>query len=198
MGGEVQKTGKKPRADPIRNRERLLEAARDVFSAGGPGASLEAVARRAEVGIGTLYRHFPTREALFQAVYSREVDEMVTLAGELANYPDPVAALRKWMHASIRMVATKRGMLTALTPTLDSSSAFYADVSARLLSSIDTLMQRGVAEGRLRDDITSEELMRAFLGICYTREQEGWQKTVIRLLDVFIDGLVVPGQHSRG
>lgn len=189
MDGEKQKTGRKKRADSVRNRERLLDAARDVFSAGGPEASLEAVARKAELGIGTLYRHFPTREALFQAVYGRDVDEIVELAGTLAEAPDPVAALRQWLHASVRMVATKRGMLTALAAAPDYSAPFYQQNHARLHQAVEDLMRKGVATGRLRDDVTAEELLKAFLAICYTRDQPGWQATVVKLLDVFVDGL---------
>ncbi|MEO4043552.1 TetR/AcrR family transcriptional regulator [Hoeflea sp. CAU 1731] len=189
MGVETQKSSRRPRADSIRNRERLLEAASEIFSIGGPGASLEAVARKAGVGIGTLYRHFPTREAIFQAVYRREVDEMVELADRLATEADPADALKRWMHASVRMVATKRGMLAALSPAMDGSTDFFADTSKRLMSAISGLLDRGVAAGRLRDDITADELMRAFLGICYIPEKPGWQDTVVRLLDVFVDGL---------
>src|SRR6516165_11332708 len=96
---------RKPRADAVRNHERVLEAAADIFSAGGPDASLEAVAKRAGVGIGTLYRHFPTREALFEAVYRREVDQLGELADRLAGEADPVEALRAWLHAQVRLVA---------------------------------------------------------------------------------------------
>ena len=85
MSGRATNPVRKPRADAVRNRERLLEAAADIFSAGGPDASLEAVAKRAGVGIGTLYRHFPTREALFEAVYRREVDQLSELAERLAE-----------------------------------------------------------------------------------------------------------------
>src|SRR5882762_4000625 len=105
---------RRPRADAVRNRERVLEAAKAVFSAGGAEASLEAVARAAGVGIGTLYRHFPTREALFEAVYRREVQQLGDLAEELKQEPQPIEALRHWMHANVSFVATKKGMLAAL------------------------------------------------------------------------------------
>src|SRR3954466_10480747 len=105
---------RKPRVDAVRNRERVLEAAQAVFSAGGPDASLEAVARRAGVGIGTLYRHFPTREALFEAVYRREVDQLCELADQLRNEPKPVEALRQWLRSNVELVATKKGMSAAL------------------------------------------------------------------------------------
>ncbi len=192
MDGEPKKTSRKPRADSIRNREKLLEAAAEIFSAGGPDASLEAVAKTAGVGIGTLYRHFPTRESLFQAVYAREVDELVTLAETFcAESNDPVAALRRWMHASVRMVATKRGMLTALAPSTDGSAEFFAERSARLRKAVADLMRRGIDAGRLRSDVPPEEVMRAFLAICYMQQGDGWQATVTRLLDVFVDGLAV-------
>src|ERR1700738_2121143 len=92
---------RKPRADAIRNRERVLEAAKVVFSAGGPEASLEAVARRAGVGIGTLYRHFPAREDLFEAVYRREVEQLSELAEQLRSAKDPVDALRRWLRSNV-------------------------------------------------------------------------------------------------
>src|SRR6266436_3047515 len=109
MRRSVERT-RKPRADAVRNRERVLEAAKIVFSAGGPEASLEAVARAADVGIGTLYRHFPTREALFEAVYRREVQQLADLAGQLKQEPEPVDALRRWMRSNVKFVATKKGM----------------------------------------------------------------------------------------
>src|SRR5207302_6968734 len=101
---------RRPRADAVRNRERVLEAAKAVFSAGGSDASLEAVARAADVGIGTLYRHFPTREALFEAVYRREVQQLADLAEQLKQESRPIDALRHWMRSIVKFVATKKGM----------------------------------------------------------------------------------------
>src|SRR3981189_286481 len=117
---------RKPRADAVRNRERVLKAAKIVFSTGGPEASLEAVAKRAGVGIGTLYRHFPTREALFEAVYRREVDQLSELAEQLKNAPEPVDALRRWLKANVELVATKKGMISALALAVQTSSDLYA------------------------------------------------------------------------
>ena len=187
-----EKASRKPRADSLRNRDRLLAAARDVFSAGGPDASLESVARVAGVGIGTLYRHFPTREALFQAVYRREVDQLVDLAATLAAEAPPMEALRRWLHANIGMVATKKGMLAALHPAAGSANELYADSAARLGRSVSDLMAAAVAAGLVRDDIAPEDVMRAVFGMCYAREQPGWQDTVIQLVDVFLDGLRLP------
>lgn len=189
MEQESEKATRKPRADSLRNREKLLAAAHDVFSAGGPDASLEKVAKTAGVGIGTLYRHFPTREAMFQAVYKHEVDQLVELAARLAGEKPPFEALRQWLHAQIGMVATKKGMLAALTPAAGSSDALYADSSARMLAAIGSLMAAAIEAGEIRDDLAPEDVMRALLGMCYTREQAGWQDKVIRLMDVFLDGL---------
>src|SRR5271170_7964456 len=115
MDGVVPaRSARKPRADSVRNRERVLHAAKAVFAAGGPEASLEAVARQAGVGVGTLYRHFPTRQALFEAVYRHEVEQLVELAEQLRTDLPPLEALRGWMRANVAFVATKKGMSTAL------------------------------------------------------------------------------------
>lgn len=182
---------RKPRADGLRNRERLIEAAKDVLGRGGPGASLEAVARQAEVGIGTLYRHFPTREALFQAVYRHEVEQLIKLAAELEAMPDGVQALRSWLHANVALVATKRGLLGALAvvPT-DESKAMYSELSARLTAAVAQLLRRATETGALRPDVTSGDLLQTMYALCYARPVEpGWETQVLRLLDIFIDGL---------
>jgi AcrR family transcriptional regulator len=188
---------RKPRADSVRNRERVLEAAKAVFSAGGPEASLEAVARRAGVGIGTLYRHFPTREALFEAVYRREVDQLSELAEQLKGTADPVDALRHWLKSNVQLVATKKGMIAALALVMQSSSELYAYSFDRLTRAVGTLLDRAVAAGAVRSDISAEDVLRALIGMCYMHDQPGWQSTVLRLLDVFVDGLRVQSGGKR-
>jgi AcrR family transcriptional regulator len=180
---------RKPRADAIRNRERVLEAAKAVFSAGGPDASLEAVARRAGVGIGTLYRHFPTRQALFEAVYRREVQQLSELAESLKGEPDAVDALRRWLRSNVEFVATKKGMSAALALAVQSSSELTAFSFERLTKAVGALLDRAVAAGEIRSDISPEDVLRALVGMCYLHDQPGWQKSVVRLLDVFVDGL---------
>jgi AcrR family transcriptional regulator len=193
MGNIAPDAARRPRADAVRNRERLLEAAKAVFSAGGPEASLEAVARRAGVGIGTLYRHFPTREALFEAVYRREVQQLVELAEQLRSEAEPVEALRRWLRSNVELVATKKGMLAALAlVAVRGSSALYADTLARLTKAVGALLDRAVAAGEIRADIGPEDLLRSLIGMCYLHDQPGWQASVIRLMDVFVDGLRVP------
>src|SRR3977135_4104336 len=156
MADQSVATVRRPRADAVRNRERVLEAAKAVFRAGGPEASLEAVARRAGVGIGTLYRHFPTREALFEAVYRREVDQLSELAEQLKNAPEPVDALRRWLKANVELVATKKGMISALALAVQPSSDLYAHSFDRLTKAIGTLLERATAAGEIRADISPE------------------------------------------
>ncbi len=189
MATESEKANRKPRADSIRNRELLLDAATQVFSAGGPQASLEAVARRAGVGIGTLYRHFPTREALFEAVYRHEVDQLGELAERLAHDDAPVEALRKWLHANVRLVATKKGMVEGLQLVAHGSNELKAYSFERLTSAIALLLNRGIAAGELRSDIEPEDLLRTLVGIFYSQGTPRWQPTALRLVDVFVDGL---------
>lgn len=182
-------TTRSPRADALRNRERLLEAAKAVFSAGGPDASLEAVARRAGVGIGTLYRHFPTREALFEAVYRREVEQLADLAEKLKADAAPAEALRRWLRSNVEFVATKKGMSQALALAAHSTSDLVAYSYDRLTKAVGALLDRAIAAGEIRDDIGPEDVLRALVGMCYMRDQPGWQESVLRLVDVFVDGL---------
>jgi len=184
---------RKLRADAIRNRERVLVAAKAVFSAGGPEASLEAVARKAGVGIGTLYRHFPTREALFEAVYRREVQHLSELAEALKSEADPVDALRRWLRSNVEFVATKKGMSAALALAVQSSSELTAFSFDRLSKAVGALLDRAVAAGEIRSDISPEDVLRALVGMCYLHDQPGWQNSVVRLLDVFVDGLRLRG-----
>ncbi|QIG94083.1 MULTISPECIES: TetR/AcrR family transcriptional regulator [unclassified Bradyrhizobium] len=198
MAGPSTEIARKPRADAVRNRERVLEAAKAVFSAGGSEASLEAVARHAGVGIGTLYRHFPTREALYEAVYRREVEQLGDLAEQLQSAPEPVDALRRWLRANVEFVATKKGMVAALALVAAGSSELHAYSFDRLTKAIGTLLARAVAAGAIRNDISAEDVLRALIGMCYMHDQPGWQTTALRLLDVFVDGLRVrPMTESR-
>jgi AcrR family transcriptional regulator len=189
MADEPGRDARRPRADALRNRERVLEAAKTVFSSGGPDASLEAIARRAGVGIGTLYRHFPTREALFEGVYRREVEQLVDLAEHLKVTSDPVDALRRWMRSNVEFVATKKGMSAALALTAHGTSQLTAYSLDRLTRAVDGLLQRAVAAGEIRSDISAEDILRTLVGICYAQDKSGWQANVLRLVDVFIDGL---------
>jgi AcrR family transcriptional regulator len=189
---------RKPRADALRNRERLLAAAKAVFSAGGSDASLEAVARQADVGIGTLYRHFPTREALYEAVYRHEVEQLGELAEELKGEASPVEALRLWLRSNVEFVATKKGMSAALALAAQANSELMAFSYDRLTKAVGALLDRAVAAGEIRADVGPEDLLRALIGMCYLHDQPGWQASVVRLLDVFVDGLRVRPDAGKG
>ncbi|WP_316160892.1 TetR/AcrR family transcriptional regulator [Bradyrhizobium sp. SZCCHNRI20481] len=191
METKPQERPRKPRADAQRNRERVLEAAKAVFSAGGAEASLEAVARQAGVGIGTLYRHFPTREDLFEAVYRREVEQLSELAEALKSEPSPVEALRRWLRSTVQFVATKKGMMAALAIVMNANSELAAYSHGHLTRAIGALLSRAVQAGEIRSDISADDVLRALIGMCYMHDQTGWQQSVLRLLDVFVDGLRV-------
>ncbi|HEX4740602.1 MAG TPA: helix-turn-helix domain-containing protein [Caulobacteraceae bacterium] len=189
MGPASAKSARRERSDAIHNRERIVEAATRVFSAGGRQAKLDAVAREAGVGIGTLYRHFPTREALFEAVYRHEVDHLAELAQRLAQEADPVEALREWVHANVRLAATKKGMVEALQLVAHGSSELKAYSFERLTAALALLLERGVAAGELRADITAEDLLRTVVGILYAESGADWPTSTLRIVDVFVDGL---------
>jgi AcrR family transcriptional regulator len=193
LGGQSQKAARKPRSDAIRNRERVLEAAKVVFSTGGAEASLEGVARHAGVGIGTLYRHFPTREALFEAVYRREVEQLADLAEQLKTEKSPTDALRCWLRSNVEFVATKKGMSAALALAAYNSSELSAYSFDRLTKAVGALLDRAAAAGELRVEVSPEDLLRALVGMCYMNNQPGWQASVLRLVEIFVDGLC----HAR-
>ena len=191
MGQRAEKTARKPRADALRNRVRLLESAAAIFGAGGPDASLEAVAKHAGVGIGTLYRHFPNREALFEAVYRHEVDQLSDLAECLTSREAPVEALRQWLHANIQLIATKKGMVAALELAAYGPTELHAYSFERLTAAIKLLLDRAVAAGEIRGGVSAEDLLRTLVGMTKMHDQPGWQATVLQFVDIFVDGLKV-------
>ena len=162
---------RKPRADAQKNRELLLEAAKDVLGRGGPNASLEAVARRAGVGIGTLYRHFPTREELFMAVFSRELDQLIVTAEELVERDAPLDAIRSWLHANVDLVETKRGMLGAMSLVMtEDLKQGYTERSILVRAAVDQLLDKGRSIGEIREGVSAEDLMQTLYAICYARQ----------------------------
>ncbi len=189
MEHETAKTRRKERTDSIRNREKLLAAATEIFSAGASQASLEAVARAAGVGIGTLYRHFPTRESLFEAVYRHEVDLLGELAEKLGGEGDPVEALKTWLQSNIRLVATKKGMIEALQLAAHGSSDLKAYSYERMVGALRLLRDRAAAAGAIRDDVPAEDLLRTLVGIFYAQSSPEWHPAALRMVDVFVDGL---------
>jgi AcrR family transcriptional regulator len=173
-----------------------LEAAKAVFSQGGP-VSLEAVARHAGVGIGTLYRHFPTRESLYEAVYRREVDQLVELARQLETQATPIEAIRRWMQSGVEFMATKKGMAGALALVAHSSSELVAYSLDQLTNALRQLLQRAAAAGELRAEVDAEDLLRTLVGMCYAQDRPAWQAKVLRLVDIFVEGLRRPPSNTR-
>ena len=183
---------RRTRADATRNRETLLAAAKTVFTRDGATASLESVAREAGFGIGTLYRHFPTREALYEAVYRRDIEQLVEWS-DVVDSDDPVEDLRRWLHAMVGMVATKKGMIAAFALAADTTSAISARWTGSLTGALEAMLDRAVRAGRIRPDIRGEELLLAVVGMCMLRDQRDWQASVFRLTDTLVDGMRTAG-----
>jgi AcrR family transcriptional regulator len=188
-GGETLRGSRKPRADAQRNRDGLLEAAKAAFAEVGPEASLDEIARRARVGIGTLYRHFPTRDAIVEAVYRREVQQLADAAPRLADSLPPAEALRAWMGVFIDYIAAKKVIAPALKSLVGGGSALYADSSARINGAIALLVERARASGDIRPDADSADLLRALIGFAYVNSAPDWEASARRLIDLLIDGL---------
>lgn len=179
--------GRRPRADAKRNRAKLVEAAKRVFADRGATASLEQVARDAGVGIGTLYRHFPTRDLLIEAVYQQETDRLVEAASELAATKAPVEALREWLRLFVDFLEAKQDLKAVLEALIGGSEALYSGTPARLSPPIDMLVERIEATG-LRLDIAPLDLLRAIVGVGTVRPGSDWKPRAIRLIDLLLRG----------
>jgi AcrR family transcriptional regulator len=177
------------RADAQRNRDRLLAEAAAAFATQGVDASLEEISRRAQVGIGTLYRHFPTRDALIEAVYRREVELLCDGAETLLATAPPEVALAEWMQRFVRYVPTKKGMAAALKAVVGADSELFAYTHRRINDAIGSLVTAGVDAGTLRADVDPGDLLRAMSGICLATDQPGWQDHAGRLVSLLMDGM---------
>jgi AcrR family transcriptional regulator len=176
------------RADAQRNRDKLLAAATAAFATDGEGVALDTIAARAGVGIGTLYRHFPTREALVVAAYQHEVDALCAAAADLLATLPPDEALRAWVDRFADYIATKRAMGDALRSAA-SDSPLFADTRERILGALRLLLGAGAAAGTLRADVDPRDVMRVMNGIWYLPAGPEWREDVGRMLDLVIDGL---------
>jgi len=185
---------RKPRADGARNRQLLIEAAKAAFAEVGLTVSLEEIARRAAVGIGTLYRHFPTREAVVEAVYRREVEQLAEAVPHLLQIWSPGEALHKWMHLFIDYIATKRLIAPSLGTKTSRSSALYATSADLINGAIATLVKRAIANGEVRKDADPSDLLRAMIGVSYQNPDAGWEASARRVIDLLMDGL----RHTGG
>ena len=188
-GGNAAGAVRKPRADARRNRDSLLEAAKAAFAEVGAEASLDEIARRAGVGIGTLYRHFPTRDAVVEAVYRREVQQLADAAPRLVETLPPAEALRAWMRLFIDYIAAKKVIAPALKSSVGGGSAVYADSSVRINEAMALLVEGARARGDIRPNADSADLLRALVGFAYVNSAPDWEASARRLIDLLIDGL---------
>jgi AcrR family transcriptional regulator len=178
-----------PRADAARNRDMLLAAATRAFASADEEPSMRAIAREAGVGIATLYRHFPTRESLVDAVYQDQVKRLTAGARELLGQLPPATALRRWMDLFADWLATKHGMLDTLLAMVESGEIAPAQTRAELLDAITTILDAGRAAGDLRADVTAEDIAASLLGILTVAGRLGNPAQASRLLDLLMDGL---------
>ena len=179
---------RKRRADGLRNRERLLEAAKAGFAETGPNVSLEEIARRAEVGIGTLYRHFPTRDAMVAAVYRREVQQLAEAAPRLLAELPPVQALHAWLRLFVDYIAAKKVIAQALGGMVGGAE-LYAASGAQITEALTLLVNRATDRGEIRRDVEPGDLLRALVGFTYGSGAPDWQPSALRLIDILMDGL---------
>jgi AcrR family transcriptional regulator len=180
---------RRARKDAARNHDALLAAATEAYAEKGVDCSLEEIARRAGVGIGTLYRHFPTRDALNEAVYRREVEALCDGAAALQADATPVEALAAWMRSFAGYVARKRGMATALKSALGPDNELFTYSHRRIRAALGQLVGAAVAAGDIRADVDSDDLLRAMSGICMATENQGVPDRVARIVDLLVDGL---------
>lgn len=180
------------RADATRNRTQLLEVATRVFVSGDTEPSMRAIAREAGVGIATLYRHFPTRESLVDAVYRDQVARLTDGARELLAELSPPAALRHWMDLFGDWIATKNGMLDTLLVMIESEKIAHAQTQSELLAAIDEILGAGRTTSELRADVTAEDIAASLIGIFTVAPQPDHGARASRLLNILMDGLRPP------
>ena len=174
------------RADARRNYEKVVEAARDAFAEGGASTSLEEIARRAQVGIGTLYRHFPTRQALLEAVYVDEVEALCRSASDLAALP-PWEALVGWLHRFVGYLATKQALAQELLNYVERDAALFNTCRAAMYAAGEPLLERAQQAHVVRADTNLPEVIQMVIGIAKIPTSEPGQ--IDHILDIALDGL---------
>ena len=183
-----QPPGRKPRSDAQRNRDRILEVAKEAFARSGANTSLDDIAKQAEVGAGTLYRHFPTRDALLEAVYRAEVEKLAAAERELSGKLPPVEALRAWMLLFVDYIAAKQIIASALNTLVGGPSKVYEGSRAQIQGAIETLVKRAIKSGEIRRDLDPFDLLRALIGVSNVATGPDWQESARRLVDILIKG----------
>jgi len=183
-----QTAARKPRADAQRNRERILEIAKKAFTRSGVNISLDDVAKQAGVGAGTLYRHFPTREALLEAVYRTEVEKLAAAERELAETLSPIEALRAWMLLFVDYIAAKQIIAPALNTSVGGPSKLFDSSGALIKGAINSLVGRAIESGDIRRDLDPLDLLRALVGVSNVASTPDWEQSAKRLVQILILG----------
>lgn len=187
MKKRSQPAQRKPRTDALRNRERILEVAKRAFTRHGADASLDDIAKQAGVGAGTLYRHFPTRDALIEAVYRSEVEKLAAAARGFAAMP-PIEALQAWLLLFVDYIAAKHIIAPALNSVAGGPSRLYEGSRSLVQGTIEELVRRAKKSGHVRRDIDSSDLLRAVIGVSYVGFGGDWQQSARRLVEILIAG----------
>lgn len=181
-------SARKPRADALRNRERIIEVAKEAFTRHGAEASLDDIAKQASVGAGTLYRHFPTRDALLEAVYRSEVEKLAAAARAFTATMPPIEALRAWLLLFVDYIAAKHIIAPALNSVAGGPSRLYEGSRSLVQGAIEELVKRAKKSGDVRRDIDAFDLLRAVIGVSYVGSGGDWQQSAKRLVDILIAG----------
>jgi len=179
---------RKPRADAARNRERILEVAKQAFTRSGADTSLDDIAKEAGVGPGTLYRHFPTREELLKAVYRTEVEKLAAAARTFAVTMPPIEALRAWLLLFVDAVATKQIIAPALNALVGDHKKVFEASYAQIHEAIRAMAKRAVQGGDIGKDLDPMNLLRALVGVSNVASSPDWQQSARRLVDILITG----------
>ncbi len=183
-----QPARRKARTDAQRNRERILEVAKEAFKRSGANTSLDDIATQAGVGAGTLYRHFPTRDALLEAVYRTEVEKLGAAEGKLAQDMPPIEALRAWMLLFVDYIAAKQIIAPALNTIVGGPSKVYEASRAQITGAIQALVNRAIESGDIRSDLDPFDLLRALIGVSNVASSPDWKQSARRLVDILIIG----------
>jgi AcrR family transcriptional regulator len=181
-------TDRKPRADALRNRERILEVAKQEFTRSGANTSLEEIAKRAGVGPGTLYRHFPTREALLVEVYRTEVEKLAAAERRLADTLPPVEALRAWLLLFVDAVETKHIIAPVLNTLVGDPKKVFEVFHGQIHDALRALVKRAIKSGDIRKDLDPIDLLRALVGVANVATTPDWPQSARRLVEILILG----------
>jgi len=184
----IKNAGRKPRADAQRNRERILQVAKQAFTGTGADISLDDVAKQSGVGPGTLYRHFPTRGVLLEAVYRSEVARLAAAQQDFSRTMAPVDAMRAWMLLFVDYIATKQLIAPALNTLIEGPSKLFESSGTQVTGAIHSLVNRAIESGDIRPDLDPLDLLRALVGVSNVSSIPDWPESARRLVQILIAG----------